>query len=159
MFVMSFKPSGKRFYIFVCVVIFITVMLFGIGLMRRSQPCLSAVCDKGEYSLSAENNAQRLEFFGQFGWKTEEKPLRHEKITIPKNFGDVYKNYNEIQKSQGLNLEKHKGEECEVYSYKILNHESSTDAVINIIVHDGAVIGGDVSSAAIDGFMTGFYKE
>ena len=75
-------------------------------------------------------------------------------------FNDVYKNYNEIQTSQGFNLEDYKGKKATLYSYKINNykgHEKDEFIYADILVYNGKIIGGDVCSTnAENGFMHGF---
>lgn len=78
-----------------------------------------------------------------------------EKIfTIPNEFDMVYNNYNEIQKSAGYDLGKYKGKECVMYTCELYNHPFGRCRA-NIIVYEGEIIGGDISSVNLDGFMTG----
>ena len=82
---------------------------------------------------------------------------------IPETFDDVYNNYNQIQTEQGFNLEKYAGQRVKRWTYVIRNYPdtSPTDDFIriNILVSDDIVIGGDVCSVKLDGFMHGFSKE
>ena len=84
------------------------------------------------------------EFSGNFTEKT---------FTIPFEFGLVYNNYNEIQKEVGFDLSLYKGKECVMYTYEIYNHPFGK-CNANIIVYKGDIIGGDISSVNLDGFMT-----
>lgn len=74
-------------------------------------------------------------------------------FTIPKEFDMVYNNYNEIQKEAGYDLLPYKGTECTLYTYEIYNHPFGK-CNANIIVYKGRIIGGDISSVNLDGFMT-----
>lgn len=74
-------------------------------------------------------------------------------FTIPKEFDMVYNNYNAIQKEAGYDLSPYKGRECVMYTYEIYNHPFGK-CNGNIIVYRGEVIGGDISSVNLDGFMT-----
>lgn len=73
------------------------------------------------------------------------------KIVIPKKFGDNMQKYNELQKKQGFNLKKYAGKICTQKKY-LINVEGSADNkngnsenyVADVIVFDGAVVGGDV---------------
>ena len=74
-------------------------------------------------------------------------------FTIPYEFDMVYNNYNELQKEVGFDLSLYKGRECVMYTYEIHNHPFG-DCNANIIVYKGDIIGGDISSVNLDGFMT-----
>lgn len=159
MFVISLKPNSKKIFIILSAVLLTIVMFLSIGLMRKSEPDLIAKCDKGEYSLLAKDNKQRLEFFGQFGLRTSSEPVECKKVTIPFEFNEVYQNYNDIQLSQGLNLEDYKGVSCDIYTYDVMNYPGDENVVVNILVYEGTVIGGDICSRDAYGFMKGFFKE
>ena len=78
-------------------------------------------------------------------------------VQIPKEFDDVFTNYNAIQKTQGCNLEKYAGKRCKRYTYVVTNYPGQTDNVrANILVYKDRVIGGDVCSLELGGFMHGF---
>ena len=63
-----------------------------------------------------------------------------------------------FKNSKGLDLTKYSGEECTKYTYKILNYDSNSKIVANLLVLDKKVIGGDISETKKDGFMQTFYK-
>ena len=105
---------------------------------------------------------ERIAFFSQFGWEINEEPCEVKEVVIPEEFDDVYTRYNEIQQAQNLDLDKYKGARVKCWSYEILNYpgyENSKGIIRgNILVYDGVVIAGDVSSVELDGFMHGFDK-
>ncbi len=65
----------------------------------------------------------------------------------------VYNNYNNLQLEAGYDLSLYKGKDCIMYTYEIYNHPFGK-AFAHIIVYKGEVIGGDISSVNLDGFMT-----
>ena len=75
-------------------------------------------------------------------------------FTLPFEFDMVYNNYNEIQKDAGFDLSCYKGKKCTMYTYELTNHPFGK-CNANIIVYNGEIIGGDISSVNLDGFMTG----
>lgn len=112
--------------------------------------------------MKAANAEERIAFFSQFGWEINEEPCEVKEVIIPTEFDETYQSYNELQKSQNLDLENYKGARVKMWSYEILNYPNEdTEAQIrgNILVFDGVVIGGDISSTALDGFMHGFTKD
>lgn len=117
----------------------------------------SKIC--GKYSISAKDNNERINFLNQFNLKVSPEPVEETEINIPSQFNKVYEKYNAIQKENGLDLEKYKGKTCTKYTYKILNYKNEKSEVrANLLILDGKVIGGDICSVDLDGFMHGFTK-
>ncbi len=116
----------------------------------------------GEVNYSAASAEERLNFASRFGYTVNPEPYEVQEVKIPEEFDEVYKEYNNIQLEQGLDLTDYKGCSVKKWTYTITNYPGyeNTDTVrINMLVYKGRVIGGDVSSVAIDGFMTGFAGE
>lgn len=99
---------------------------------------------------------QRQEFLKVLGWEVDSEPYEVADVLIPKKFDEVYARYNAIQKGQGLDLEKYRGKRCKRYAYLVHNHPSGEKTVrINLLVYGGKIVGGDVCSLGLDGFMHG----
>ncbi len=102
-------------------------------------------------------NSDRLAFIEQFGWEVEETPLEAVEVSVPKTFDNVYLGYNEMQKEQGLNLAKYKGKTVTRYTYKVENYPDYDGTVyLSLLVYKNKVVGGDVCSADVNGFVHGF---
>lgn len=119
--------------------------------------------DANAISFKASTKDERLLFISQFGWAVDEEPEEVREIVIPDEFDEVYERYNEIQKKQGLDLSLYKGKRVKRWTYIIRNYpgySKEDDCVrINLLVFDGCVVGGDVCSIELDGFMHTFEKE
>lgn len=78
-------------------------------------------------------------------------------IVIPEVFGEVYENYNALQKEQGFDLSAYRGREAVSYTFPVVSVKGeiaeNTDA--HVIVCDGYIIGGDIASRALGGEMKG----
>lgn len=134
-------------------VLFVLVRLTFCG----SAPMTTATSNIGSYSLEATTNEDRIEFLSQFGWKVDSEPIEISTVTIPEKFNDVYNSYNEIQLEQGLDLHNYEGKECRRVTYRITNYPESEQQVnANLLIYNGYVVGGDISSINLDGFMHGF---
>ncbi len=159
MFVVSLSKSKiKKSVLIGVAVVLITlcsaVLLKYIGDAQQSRGNMGI-------SLSAVSEEDILSFISNYGWQVDDAPVEVRDVIIPETFDDVYNNYNEIQLEQGFNLEKYAGQRVKRWTYIVRNYPetSPTDDFIriNILVSDGVVIGGDVCSVKLDGFMHGFY--
>lgn len=157
MFIVSVKPTKKKIIIISAIVVAVILMIMRVS--SCSAQSAAATGKNGTYSLLAEGNAGRIEFLEQFGWKTAGKASETEEITIPSEFNETYTSYNELQKQQGLDLTKYKGEKCKKYVYKILNYDGDSEVVATLLILNNKVIGGDISETKKDGFMQTFYME
>lgn len=112
---------------------------------------------------TAETADDRLAFISEFGWIVDEEPIEVRQVAIPQEFDEVYNSYNEIQLSQGYDLTEFAGRSAKRWTYVIRNYpdvSADEDYIrINILVCDGKIIGGDVCSIKLDGFMHGFEKD
>lgn len=103
----------------------------------------------------ALTNEDRVAYLKSLGWDVETEPVESAAVTIPKEFGEVYKQYADIQSAQGFDLKSYAGKECTRYTYRVLNYPGEDAVVADIIVYKGKVIAGDVQSAKLGGFMQG----
>lgn len=101
----------------------------------------------------------RKQFIAGLGWEVEPTPVVVKEVTIPQEFNDVYRNYNSLQRTQGFNLEKYKGKKVTGISYKVVNYpDKQAEVRLNLLIYKGKIIGGDVHSLQLDGFMQGLKK-
>ena len=107
------------------------------------------------YAKSGASNADRIKFLSEIGCTVGEECLQEKNTVIPDRFSDVYENYNSLQKESGFNLEPYKGCKAVIYKYAVIKYGKigQNTAVANLIVSDGKIIGGDISSVKLSGFM------
>ncbi len=154
MFVFSVKSSQiKLIALILAVVLAVAALLY---MSERKNP----VAGNSGISLKAGNAAERVAFLSQFGWKIDEDPLEVSEIIIPAEFDDEYKKYNDIQLEQKFDLTPYAGKRAKRWTYDVKNHpdyENNPGCVqANILVYDGLVIGGDICSVELNGFIHGF---
>ena len=90
------------------------------------------------------------EIVKQMGYDdVSETPYEVVEFEIPLKFNSVWENYNNLLKEKGYDLALYKGKKCKRYTYLI----PSENARANIIVSDGKIIGGDISSITLNGIM------
>ena len=150
MLVLSFKMTKQR----ITAGLFAVLAIMGIGIyfFNNNQPTNGKIAD-----MRIATNAQRLAYIDALGWKVSEEPTLIQELAVPSEFDDVYKSYNELLKKTGYDLEKHKGQKLTKYTYSVQNHKNSQaeEVVLNLLVVNEKVIGGDISSAKLGGFMEG----
>lgn len=158
MIVMTMKAKIKWIILGIVTAISLGILILVIALGTQGEQW--AVVADLKYSLSAADEQERIAFLGQFGWTVDEEPVEVEEIVIPTEFNDVYTNYNQIQLEQGLDLTAYAGKTCKRWVYHVLNYPRDGERVLaTLLVYDGKIIGGDISSTSLNGFMTGFLGE
>ena len=128
----------KRRLIVITLAVIAALILFG------------SICSAVSGKIDGSTNALRVGYIKRLGYHIDETPLYTKEITVPQEFGEVYSQYNKIQKQSGFDLSDYKGKKATLYCYEL----SFDDGVnVNLIVLDGEIIGGDVSEIRLDGEM------
>lgn len=154
MFVYSLK--GKQLKL-IAVILFVLVSVIVLGVL--SHKTMEANSDKTAVSVKAANAEERVAFLSQFGWEINEEPFEVAEVIIPAEFDETYSKYNAIQTAQGFDLTRYAGKRVKRWTYEIVNYpdyESKSCIRANLLVFEGQVIGGDVCSVELGGFMHGF---
>ncbi len=155
MFVFSVKTSKTKIAAVIIAIIAVAVAV--VMLVGKSDE--QAATDSA-INIRAGNAEERAAFLSQFGWVFDEDPVEVREIMIPEDFDKGYKDYCELNKNGGFDLEIYKGERVKMWTYDILNYPGFEDrrgiVQANILVFNGMVIGGDVSSLEQGGFTAGF---
>ncbi|MDR1564472.1 MAG: DUF4830 domain-containing protein [Oscillospiraceae bacterium] len=156
MFVWSIKTSKKEVAILIIgIIAFVAALVYVLWPTGSAET--SALVSQG-YSVKGSTEAERTQFLKQFGWDLKkDSAAESQEVTIPIEFTNVYVQYNQLQKQQGFDLEKYKGKKATRWIYKVSNYPGEKQNVYaNLLICDGDVIGGDISSTEFDGFMHGF---
>ena len=158
MFIYSVK--GNTLKLFGIIALAITAVLVLIFALPSENAVMAGSIFEGKESVNYDKiktDDSRKEFLRQFGWETEENAVEEVEIRIPEDFDRVMNSYNEVQKSQGLDLSQYKGKTVMRYTYGITNYPDYEGTVYaNIIIYKNRVIGGDICSADVEGFIHGF---
>lgn len=160
MFVYSLKASTLKFFGVISAALITLIVL--IAFIEPFEP-VNADGDVGEVSISygkIKDAGDVRDFLLQFGWQVSDEPLETKDVTIPKEFDRVLFEYNEIQKRQGLDLQKYKGKVLTRYTFKVENYEGYDGVVYaNVLIYKSKVVGGDICAAERHGFVHGFEIE
>ena len=91
-----------------------------------------------------------------YGWQVLEEPLATEELLIPEEMDESYDDYLALQTSQGFDLEQYAGKRVKRYTYEITNYPTGEAGVqANLMLYRNTVIGGEVLSPQMDGFLHG----
>lgn len=135
-----FFVLSRRFLI----VVFLTLTLFILVFCQFTGSAIN--------ETNGDTHKKRIDYINSLGYQVDENSATNKDIVIPLNFSRVYYNYNLLQQKAGFDLSYFKGKTVKKYSYKVLNYKKE-NYYLNLLVLDGVIIGGDVSSANISGEM------
>lgn len=153
MFVFSVHKRQVKLCILIACIVAVAIAFFVV-----SKKGVEA-SNNSNMNLKASTAEERIAYLSQFGWSVLEDPVEVKEVIIPETFDDTYTAYNELQKSQGFDLSLYAARRVKCWTYQVTNYPGyeNRDCIhANLLVYDGQVIGGDVSSTELDGFMHGF---
>ena len=151
MFIYSVRASTLKF--FAC--IFLCLAVLGILLTLGSVESVYASTDGREINYGGmKTNEDRVAFIEGFGIKVNPTPAREESFTMPDDFDRVILGYNQIQKTQGLDLTKYERKRVTHYAYEVTNYDSDAAVYVNLLIYRNRIIAADISSADDGGFVS-----
>lgn len=157
MFIYTLKASRLKF--FALLISSMAILLTLAAIVPKAEDLGSVAVVKYDYS-NVVTNDDRVDFLEGFGYEVEEIPVDITEVSVPQKFDSVYEKYNDVQRSQGLNLKRYSGKNAIRYTYKILNYKDSKDEVYaNVLIYNNNVIAGDVYSMGVNSFLHGFEME
>ncbi len=151
MFVYSVRASTLKLFAFVALAL---VLVVG-AVIYGDTGSVFAVSNATEINYGGiKTNEERIAFINSFGVEVKSDPAEEQSFKMPKNFDRVITGYNEVQKKQGLSLEKYSGKKVTRYTYEVTNY-NATDGVVyvNLFIWRDRVIACDICSASPDAFL------
>lgn len=151
MFVMTAKLSKPKLFaaavILMGVIAAIVMALTGQGATVPSLP-------------EGNSHEARAAYLATYGWSIDGIPKETQTVTIPDaTENKVFARYNDLQKDQGFDLLPYAGKEVIRYVYEILNYPEATAPVYaGVLVHEGKIIGGEITDTSPNGVIHGFRK-
>lgn len=160
MFIYSLHANTIKFFAVICLSLVALIVLISFAPTYASGGDSAPVGAEVSYNYEKiKNNADRIEFLKQFGWEVDAQPINEQEVIIPAEFDKIFSQYNEIQRKQGLDLSAFKKKSVMRYTYTVTNYPGyEGDVYVNILVYRNTVIGGDVCSADVNGFVHGFER-
>ena len=160
MFIYSMHANTIKFFAVICLSLTALIALIAFVPTYTMGDSQQGGVDATYNFEKIKTNDDRINFLKQFGWEVEAQPLNEQQVVIPGEFDKIFSAYNEIQRTQGLDLSAFKKKAVMRYTYVVKNYPNYDGEVyVNILVYRNIVIGGDVCSADINGFVHGFERK
>lgn len=151
-FVITTKVSKTKLAAVVTLLIAVLVLASILAAAKTGTP-------EAADARNGESNEARVAYVTQQGWQVNAEPVQTQSVKIPTADTEVFRRYNELQKSQGFDLTQYAGRQATRYVYEVLNAEDAEGPVYaTIFVLDGRIVGGDVTDTAPGGKMRGVVK-
>lgn len=156
MVIMSARVSKRK--VLAGLIAAVGVVLLLVFLLGKAEETpAAAATEQTATDIDAGTNEGRIAFLKSFGWEVSDTPTETQEVKIPEEFNNVFTRYNQLQQSQNYDLAPYAGKTVKRYVYAVTNYpDGQQDWYATVLVHQGEVIGGDVSSTRQGGKMHGF---
>lgn len=132
------KNAGK----IVGIAVLLLIVLVGFVSMR------------GGSKKNASSTEARIAYLQDLGWEALAESEEYQSVTIPDCSEGAMADYNTLMKKGGFDLSEYQGKSVAQYRYELSNYPDCAQKVFAVLyVYKGRVIGGDIHTAALDGFM------
>ncbi len=126
------------------------VVLWGKG------PAAAPVFLRRRAEAKCQSPSDGAAWLADQGWEVDPEPTGQMEVVVPARFDQIYESYNDIQKAQGFDISRYKGETVTKYTYLVKNYPQEQDGVAaNLLVYQGRIIGADLCSLELGGFLKG----
>lgn len=118
------KSIGLTVFSLIGVLLFVAVCLISLRMGGADNTSVG-----GEtYSLRAEDEEGIVDFLASCGYENPQLLFKHE-ITVPLHWNELYTDYNNLQRQQGLDLVPYKGKQATEYIFSAPDGHSLTVTV------------------------------
>ena len=151
MFIYSIRASTIKLFACIFACLGVLVLLLTLG---SAETVYASASGKEINYGGMKTNEDRVAFIEGFGIKVKSEPVREESFTMPDDFDRVILGYNQIQKTQGLDLTKYERKRVTHYAYEVTNYDTDGTVYVNLLVYRNRIIAADISSLADGGFVS-----
>ena len=103
-----------------------------------------------------QTNGDRVPYLTSYGWQVSPDPVAVEELLLPETFEGAYQEYADLQASQGFDLTAYRGKRVKRYTYTVANYPTGEQGIqANLLLYRDTVVGGDICSPQLDGFLHG----
>lgn len=151
MFIYSVRASSIKFFLLVGATLLLLIVLVSMSGAETVPVSVGGV--EVDYG-GMKSNEDRVKFIEGLGVMVKDAPVTEEVFRAPESFDRVIAGYNELQKSQGLDLSKYTKKRITHYAYEVENYDYDGRVLVNLLVYKNRIIACDVSSADGQGFVS-----
>ena len=149
MFTKSLKLTKRRA---VALLLMLGVILSAAVVLCSSPRSLLSTGDM----LDVSQLKGREKYLASYGWELDPDSEEEHCVLLPKTFEGAVREYADMQTDQGYDFAFYSGLECRQFTYEVTNYDGCDGTVYAVLYVKGTrVIGGDIHSAEINGFMHG----
>ena len=125
----------------VSILAMVLLLLCALLIPRRASPAMAG--DSEEQLCVSTLTA--------FGWEVDEEPLETETVRLPESLSQGYL---ALQAEANFDLTAHIGKTATRYTFRVRNYPTGEEGVLaDVLIREGKVIGGDIRTANMDGFI------
>ena len=150
MFVCSVRASTLKFFALIAVTLAILITVLAVG--EGDAVFASANGVEINYG-NIKTKEDRIAFIEGFGLRVDAGSETEEAFAMPESLDRVLLGYNELQRSQGLDISKYLRKKVTHYSYRVTNYEAEGEVFVNLLIYKSRIIACDISSAESSGFV------
>lgn len=119
-------------------------------------PAAAQVFLRRQAEVKCPSPADAAAWLTEQGWEVDPEPTGQMEVVVPAKFDQLYQSYNDIQKTQGFDLSRYKGETVTKYTFLVKNYPQEPEGVAaNLLVYQGRLIAADLCSLELGGFLKG----
>lgn len=138
------KKLGRRPA--VCIVLLIAAVLCLLVVIRG--------IDRNAANGKVTDAESAAAYLLSLGWEVDAASCQMQDTVLPEYFDATFSVYNQLQLEQGFDLEKFAGKAITVYTFQVTNYPNAgCDVTACLMTCKNRVIGGDIHSAELGGFM------
>lgn len=157
MFIVTAKLPRRALAIGTAAVALFCCCLMVLNLTSEKNQAVSAMADISPKGI--RTNEDRIHYLAAYGWETTGEPVSTQELLIPTEMDESYTEYLTLQNEQGFELEKYAGKRVKRYTYELTNYPTGEVGVqANLLIYRNRVVGGEVLSPRLDGFLHGLLK-
>lgn len=139
MFIWTARVNVKKIVLTAAVAAVVCVSAAGLLDARQAQAA-AAVDPKGIKTAD-----DRVAYLQEWGWQVSPEAVRTEELVLPKEFGEEYAKYLELQKEMGFDLTGYAGKRVKRYTYEVLNYPGGQAGVTaHLLLRRNTVVGGEI---------------
>ncbi len=151
MFIYSIRAATIKFFLLIGATLALLLLIINID----GGVAIYAAADGTEVNYGGmRTNEDRVRFIEGLGVMVKDEPVTDEVFSAPDSFDRIIAGYNEVQKSQGLDLTKYRGKRITHYAYEVENFDYDGKVYANLYVYKGRIVGCDISSLDGGGFIS-----